>query len=220
MADPIRTAVRLAVAAAVAVSVMAVTVSLVQEQDPAASPLFTVGEDWTRAANDEPMRLSDMPPGTPAVHYGIWDDSAVIVLRLEVSLLEAASVDAGINTGAFATQDPEDPAHALVAYSAKSTVLGCIVQLHHGVDTILAGRDQNGDGVRDGYLWDPCHMEGHWDPYRLGEPVGQGHGGLEGLPVMQPVIVDGQALYIQEQISYEEALDQASKEPGFNLPGR
>lgn len=120
------------------------TVVTVQKPEDTSARIAMLQED----AGGGPVQPSDIEG---RLTRAVVDGHPIILLRLEAEHLSP-------ETAAHAMSDPAgEPGILIVAYSAKSTHLGCSVDW---LDVLFDGR---------GGIIDPCH-HGIWDAYDLATP--------------------------------------------------
>jgi Rieske Fe-S protein len=177
---------------------------------PRSSPIVLrgVGE---AAEETTPVRLSDLAGPAPVFIGGEWRLTPALLVKVRVATLAASSRMRDYNTGQHGVQHPTEPEHAIVAYDARCTHLGCTVgwlgQLGGSKDVA----DYDGDGARDGRTLCPCHQS-QFDVYDLGRDQQPGPA-KRPLPVIRVrlVPIDGTAdaeLWGTESL-YQEAYRDA-----------
>lgn len=123
-----------------------------------------------RDATAEPLTLRDLDGPAIALAVGTWEHLPVLVLKVPKATLEAAAARRGYNTGQHALQHPSEPEHAVLAYDARCTHLGCTVGFNKGLGGSKDVPDYDGDGLPDGRILCPCH-QAQFDAFDLARNV-------------------------------------------------
>lgn len=176
----------------------------------------------SREATGSPLQVEAVDGPAPQAAWGFWDGGPVVVLKLDAEALRGASAVHGRNLGQYAVAHPFEDSVALVAYSGRSTFLGCTLSWATHLGGSKAVPDYDEDGRADGRLFDVCH-QGQWDAYAMG--TNQPHGPApEPLDVvrLQLRVTSGEAsLWGVERIPQGSAFDADRQGPGapFRLGG-
>lgn len=115
-----------------------------------------------------PVTLGMLAGEPPVVVTGEWNFFPTAVYKVKRSVLEAAAVTRGYNTGQHALPHPTEPDCVILAYDAKCTHLGCTVGWEGAIGASNDTADYDDDGSRDGAILCPCH-QGRFDPCDLGK---------------------------------------------------
>lgn len=120
-----------------------------------------------------PLRAKDN--ASPAVvpeeegwTLAVWDNLPVLLLVVPEERL--AGVESARGEGSATPSIPWGTGLRLMAFSAKSTHLGCTVGFNANLGASRDIADYDGDGVNDGRIMDPC-SQSTWDPYHNAKPV-------------------------------------------------